>query len=92
MEEWKTVKNELLKSPKTRREYKRLAPKYALISQLIAARLKKKLTQEELAFKVRTKQSAISRLEAGSANPTLGFLEKLAVALDSNLQVKFLPS
>ena len=62
MEEWSKVKKELLKNKEARKEYKRLEPKYKLISQLIGARIKRGLTQTQLAKKVGTKQSAIARL------------------------------
>ena len=48
-------------------------PKYAVISQLIAARIKASLSQKELAERLGTIQSAISRLKAGNINPTNSF-------------------
>ena len=89
MKNWKTLKKELLKDKKTREEYKRLKPRYQLISEIIEARKRKGLTQEDLAKKIGTKQSAIARIESGNANPTVDFLEKVASALDSNLTIQF---
>jgi predicted transcriptional regulator len=89
MKDFKTFKQELLKDEATRNEYEKLAPRYELISQLIEARLSRKLTQKDLAQKVGTKQSAIARLEAGNTNPSLGFLEKIAQALTMTLSVQF---
>lgn len=88
MQEWREVKKELLKNKEVYKEYKRLGPKYRLISQLIGARLKRGLTQKELAEKVGTKQSAIARIESGNANPSFDFLEKITQALDSKLIVQ----
>lgn len=88
MRNWKTLKKELLKNPQVAQEYKKLEPHYQLISQLIEARLKKGLTQKELAKKIGTKQSAIARLESGSANPTISFLEKIAQAIGSRLIIQ----
>ena len=42
MENWKEIEKDWLKNPKYVREYKKLAPRYAVISRLIAARLAKK--------------------------------------------------
>lgn len=42
MRNWKDLKKELLADPETKREYDKLAPRYALISDLIAAKLKNK--------------------------------------------------
>ena len=88
MTNWETFKKELLKDKEVAREYERLKPKYMLISQIIGARIKKGLTQAELAKKVGTKQSAIARVESGNANPSVSFLEKLAKALGSKLIIQ----
>ena len=87
MRSWKDVKKELLKDETTRREYEKLAPRYALVSQFIAARIKKGMTQKDLANKIGTKQSAIARLEGGNTNHTLEFLEKIASVLGYKLRV-----
>ena len=88
MENWETVKKELLKDKEVAREYERLKPRYALISQLIGARVKKGLTQAQLAKKMGTKQSAIARIEGGNSNPSIAFLEKLTRALGSKLTIR----
>lgn len=89
MREWTEVKKELLRDKEVYKEYKRLEPKYRLISQLIGIRVKKGLTQKELAKKLSTKQSAIARLESGNYNPTLEFLQKTAKALGTKLVISF---
>ena len=88
MENWKTVREELLQDPEVRREYEKLKPRYELISQLISARAKRGLTQAQLAKKMGTKQSAIARIEGGNANPSINFLEKLASALGTKLSIQ----
>lgn len=88
MRSWKDVKKDLLKDEATRREYEKLAPRYAVISQLIAARIKKGITQKELAQKVGTKQSAIARLEGGNTNHTIEFLEKIASVMGYTLKIQ----
>jgi len=89
MEEWNKVKKELLKNKDVYKEYKKLEPKYRLISQIIGMRLKKDLTQKELADRLDTKQSAIARLESGNYNPTLEFLQRTAEALGRKLTINF---
>ena len=89
MQNWKNFKKELLKNPKFKKEYERLQPEYAVISAMIEARIKKGLTQRELADRIGTKQSVISRLESGRANPSVAFLKKFAQALNTTLQIKF---
>ncbi len=83
------LKKEMLKDPKAREAYKRAEAKYAVIKAILDARYKKGVTQAELAKKMGTKQSAIARLESGSYNPTIEFLNKLADALDKNLVISF---
>ncbi len=88
MKSWTVLREELLQDPKVRKEYERLKPRYELISQLISARTKKGLTQGELAKRMGTKQSAISRVEGGDSNPSIAFLEKLTQALGSKLIIQ----
>lgn len=67
--------------------YDELKPEYAFIEAVIKKRLKKGYTQKQLADKMGTKQSAISRLESGNCNPSLRFLLKIAKALDTTLAI-----
>lgn len=92
MNTWKPfsqLKKELLADPEVKKHYGELEPEYQLIRAVIDKRLKKKLSQAQLAKKVGTKQSAISRLESGSSNPSFEFLRKVADALDSRLHISF---
>ncbi len=89
MKSFKQFKNQLLKDPKIKEEYDKLAPEYQLIQAVIRKRLQRGLSQSQLAIKAGTKQSAISRLESGRYNPSLTFLTKIAKALDSTINVSF---
>lgn len=82
-------KKQALKNPKFKVEYDKLQPEFALIRAVIEARMKKGVTQKELAERIGTKQSVISRLEKGKANPTVSFLKKLADALSARLEIRF---
>jgi len=88
MKTWKSLKKELLRNKKVAEEYKKLGPRYRLISQLIESRLKKGLTQEQLAKRIGTRQSAIARLESGNSNPSMAFLEKITEATGSRLIIQ----
>lgn len=85
--DWEDVKKELLKDPEFKREYDALEVEYSIIAQVIQKRLDKGLSQKQLADKIGTKQSAISRLEGGNANPSIAFLKKISTALGSKLQI-----
>lgn len=82
-------KKQALKNPKIKAEYERLQPEFAVIRAVLDARTKKGMTQARLAEKIGTKQSVISRLEKGRANPTISFLQKLAQALGTSLEIRF---
>lgn len=87
MSKWKDLEKELLSDTATKKEFDKLVPRYAVISQLISARIKNKMTQQDVAKKVGTKQSAIARLESGSVNPSLEFLQKIAQVMGYKLTV-----
>lgn len=87
MKSYTTLKIQLLKDKEIRKSYDELEPTFAVIEKLIQRRLKRGLTQNDLAKKMKTKQSAISRFESGSYNPTIDFLYKVADALDTKLKI-----
>ena len=49
------------------------------------------MTQKDLAEKTGITQSDISRLENGSANPSLKTLQRLAKGMGMNLKLEFVP-
>lgn len=87
MKNYKQLKAKLLKNKEVKRVYDNLGPEFGLIEIIIKRRIEKGLTQKELARKIDTKQSAVSRLESGSYNPSIAFLRKVATALDARLKV-----
>ena len=89
MKNWDEVKAGLLNNPEFAAEVKKLEPEYQIINQVIKARIEQNMTQEDLARKVGTKQSNISRLEKGNANPSLQFLKKIADSLGKELLISF---
>lgn len=82
-------KKKALKNTKIKAEYDKIQPEFSLIQAMVDARVKKRVTQKELARKIGTKQSVISRLETGRGNPTVAFLKKLAAALNARLEIRF---
>ncbi len=54
-------------------------------------RLAQGLTQKELAERIGTKQASISRLERASYKPNLGFLQRVASALNARGEIRFVP-
>jgi len=84
---YKQFKKELLKDKKVKYAYEKLGPEFGVIEMIIKRRIEKGLSQRELAKKIGTKQSAISRLESGTYNPSLSFLQKVGEALDAKLKI-----
>lgn len=87
MKSYKILKKELLTDKAVKKTYEELGPEFVIIQMLIEKRLKKGMTQGQLAQMIGTKQASISRFESGTYNPTVGFLYKVADALDAKLKV-----
>ena len=87
MTNYKTLKAKLLKDKVIKAAYKDLGPEFSLVEMIIEKRLKQGLTQEQLAKKIGSKQPVISRLEQGTYNPSLKFLNRVAAALEAKLTV-----
>lgn len=90
LESFEDYKRRVFKKDRAlKEEYDRLGPEFAVIEMIIEKRIKEGLTQAELARRAGTKQSAIARLESGTYNPTISFLQKIAEALGTRLKVSF---
>lgn len=70
-----------------RAAYDALEDEFALA--MIEARARAGLTQEELAGRMQTSQSAIARLESGRSLPSGRTLKRLADATGSRLRIRF---
>lgn len=82
---------EQLKDPEFKAEWEALQPQKAIVQAMIDARRKTGLTQKQLAERTGIAQSDISRLENGSANPSLNTLSRLADGLGMQLKIEFIP-
>ena len=81
------VKELLMKDVEFKEEYEKLKPRYDVVSQIIEERSKQNITQAELALRVGTQKSNISRFESGAYNPSLDFITKVAQALGKQVQI-----
>lgn len=82
------LKQRALENPEVKAEYERLDGEFRLIDELLSMRSKAGLTQEQVAEKMHTKKSNISRLERGNANPSWATLLKYAHACGFELTLK----
>ena len=80
---------ESLKDPEFRKAWEASEVEYQLSRQLIAERLKRKMTQGELAKKAKTTQAVISRIERMTSNVSIELLKRIAAAFGSRLGVGF---
>lgn len=80
---------ESLKDPRFRKIWEDSEVEYQLGRKLIEARLKRNISQRELARKAHTTQAVISRIEGMNSNPSIGLLKKLATALGLKLKIAF---
>jgi ribosome-binding protein aMBF1 (putative translation factor) len=78
-----------MKKKEYRKAYEELAPEFALARAVIRARVTAGLTQEQLARRMDTTQSAIARLESGRTRPSTQTLERLATATGTRLRISF---
>jgi len=88
---FESFKKEALKNPGVKKEYDALEPVFELRRKLIRMRMEKGMTQEQLAQKMGTRRSNISRLEAGEnvSFPTLKTISKYANALGYKVKIEF---
>ena len=86
-------KKKALENPEIRAEYEALSSAYALRRKLIALRKAAGLTQEELAKRLHTSKSNISRLENVNSpiSPTLTTIEAYAEAVGYRVEINFRP-
>jgi DNA-binding XRE family transcriptional regulator len=82
-----------LKRKGFKKAYENLKDEYALTREMLAARSRFGLTQEEVAELMGTTKSAVSRLEAvGKHAPSVTTLKKYARAVGCRLEIKLIPN
>ncbi len=88
--DFEEFKKEALSNPEVRKEYENLKPLFKIKKKLTEARLKKGLTQEEVAKRIGTSKSNISRIESlnNSYTPNLLTLIKYADALGYEIDIE----
>ncbi|ATQ69733.1 MULTISPECIES: helix-turn-helix domain-containing protein [Methylosinus] len=75
-----------------RAAYDALEEEFALVNSMIEARARSKLSQAEVAKRMGTTESAVSRLESGRGKPSTRTLERYAEAVGHRLRITFEPS
>ena len=80
-----------MRDPAFRREYEALEPEFAIIKQIIDLRIKRQMSQAQLAQRIGTQQPSIARLEARGRVKNLDYLQRIANALDARVEVRLVP-
>jgi len=85
---YKEHRKELLKNKAVKAEYEKLQPEYELARSIMEQRLKKNMTQLDVAKKTGMPQSSVARIEGLTHGlPRLSTLKKIAKALDAELVI-----
>lgn len=87
--EWGEFEKILMKRPGFKEAAAETRLEYEIARALIKARIEKGLTQAQIAKRMNTKQSVISRVENAKTIPSLSFLKRLATVLNASLRVEF---
>lgn len=87
--DWDDFEKELFKKPGFKEAVEETRLEFEIAHALIKARVEKGLTQVEIAKRMKTKQSVISRVENAKTVPSLSFLKRLARVLGASLQIQF---
>lgn len=86
---WSTIKERRFREPRAREAYENTSRAIALGEQVRRLRRTKRWSQAQLAARLRTTQSAVSRLEMGDMPPSLRTLARIGDALGVELVVAF---
>ena len=86
------LKKRYMEDPEFREEYALVDEEYALVETLVRARAAANLTQEEVARRIGTTQSAVARLEGGKVSPSFATLRRYAEATGTRLTVGLVPA
>jgi len=85
-------KSEIENDPAYRKAFEDMEGEFSMVSALIEARSRAKLSQAEVASLMGTTESAVSRLESGRIKPSTRTLERYAQATDHKLHITLEPS
>lgn len=91
MSKFSEYKEKKLQNPEFKKEYDALESEFDIIQAMIDARKQSGLTQKELAERTGINQADISKLENGTANPSIRTLRRLADGMGMKMKLIFEP-
>jgi ribosome-binding protein aMBF1 (putative translation factor) len=81
--------NRQLKNQTVKKYYDEYGKQLEIAYQILRLRTQQKMSQTELARRLKTKQSNVARMEAGQQNFTTDTLQKVAGIFNRQLKVEF---
>lgn len=88
------IVSKMLSNPAVKAEYDAIEEEFALLDEMLDARKKAGLTQAQIAERMGTKATAITRMESnlasGQSGPSFATLKKFAKATGKKLQIRFI--
>jgi ribosome-binding protein aMBF1 (putative translation factor) len=92
LKDFKKVKEQWLRDPEVKERYDELNAEFQIAEQILKARAKARVSQAELARRIGTKSTAISRIESPNYGRTsITMLKQIAKALGCELQIRLVP-
>ncbi|WP_017326383.1 helix-turn-helix domain-containing protein [Synechococcus sp. PCC 7336] len=86
------LKKIALRDPQVKAEYDALEPEFSLLRQMLEARKRAGLSQSDVAARMGTQATAITRLESslssGKHSPSIATLQRYARAVGCELEIK----
>jgi len=84
----KDLHQEWMQDPEYRAEHEALEPEFQIARELVQARKTAGLSQVQVAERMDTTQSVVSRLESGHQNASIGSLQAYAKATGRKLRIE----
>ena len=91
MSKFSEYRQKKLQDSEFKKEYDALESEFDIIQAMIDARKQSGLTQKELAERTGINQADISKLENGTANPSIRTLRRLADGMGMKMKLVFEP-
>ena len=91
MTDYETFRKKLLSDPEVLKEYEAHKAEFEVAMALIKARLAAKLTQLDVAIRMRTSQAQVARLESGQHFPSMSSIHKYAQAVNRKINLSINP-
>lgn len=91
MTSYETFRKKLLSDPDVLKEYEDHKAEYEVAMSLIKARLASKMTQAEVAKRMKTSQAQVARLESGHHFPSIYSIHRYAQAVNRKISLSISP-